>query len=185
MKNWIFIAIAFVLVACGSEKEADPDTISSIVNHESTIVEYPLNETKLTAVEYSNQLSLIQKSVWDQIETLFTSDSAHADENYSTAVFEIETKLVDLRKMPVTEGGDDMKTALIDLCEFYQRELNTHFKPILPLLKKSLEELTRAEQKQMDAFDIEFALQEKDLLLLFMEKQDEFAVANNFQLQEI
>ncbi len=185
MKSWSFIAIGFFLFSCDTSEIDDTEPVSTIVDQQSGIVEYPVNEVKLSAVEYNNQLSLIQKSVWDQIETLFTSDSAHADQNYSTAVFEIETKLVDLKKMPVTEGGEEMKLALIHLCEFYQRELNSNFKPILPLLKKSLEELTTAERKQMDAFDIEFAVQEKDLLLLFMEKQDAFAAANNFQLQEI
>ena len=101
MKAGTLIILSFLFLACTSGEDSenessfnpDSDTL------ESGIIEYDLNEVKLSAVDFNNELSFIQQNVWDQLDLIFTVYSAKVVDQFETTLFEIEMKLADLDKM--------------------------------------------------------------------------------------
>ena len=187
MKAGTLIILSFLFLACTSGEDSenessfnpDSDTL------ESGIIEYDLNEVKLSAVDFNNELSFIQQNVWDQLDLIFTVDSAKVVDQFETTLFEIEMKLADLDKMYIPEGGEDLLKSLVDLLTYYSEELSQNMKPLLPLLKMPVDQLTKEEAAELNEFDVNFAGKEKELVLEFAAEQDRFAAANNFQMQEL
>ena len=187
MKAGTLIILSFLFFACTSGEDSenessfnpDSDTL------ESRIIEYDLNEVKLSAVDFNNELSFIKQNVWDQLDLIFTVDSAKVVDQFETTLFEIEMKLADLDKMYIPEGGEDLLKSLVDLLTYYSEELSQNMKPLLPLLKMPVDQLTKEEAAELNEFDVNFAGKEKELVLEFAAEQDRFAAANNFQMQEL
>ena len=75
--------------------------------------------------------------------------------------------------------------SLVDLLTYYSEELSQNMKPLLPLLKMPVDQLTKEEAAELNEFDVNFAGKEKELVLEFAAEQDRFAAANNFQMQEL
>lgn len=187
MKADTLIILVFLFFACtdGENREnesffnPDSDTL------ESGIIEYDLNEMKLSAVDFNNELSFIQQNVWDQLDLIFTVDSSKVVDQFETTLFEIDMKLADLDQMYVPNGAENLLKSLVDLLTYYNEELSQKMKPLLPLLKIPVDHLTGEEAAKLNDFDINFAAKEKELVLVFAAEQDRFAAANNFQMKEL
>lgn len=184
MKYWSILLLAMVVVACNgdapSESGNDNDGVDTA---ESGIIEYDMNEDRLSAVDYNNKLSLIQTRVFDQINILFKSDTASAQINYENTLFEVGLSLQDLKTVPSPKDGEAFKAALINLISFYKTQLDSEFAAIIPLLEKTVDERTTEEQRQLDLYDVSFAKREQVYFSKVMEAQEAFATANNFKIQ--
>lgn len=185
-KSIFILFFSCFVFACTNQDESNAEGVGQNSDTlESGIIEYDLNQEKLSAVDYNNELSLVQQNVWNQLDLLFMADSATIDQHYETTLFEIETKLTDLRQMYIPEGGEKLSSSLISLLMYYQNELGFKFKPLLVLMKKPLEQMTRKDAGKLTEFDLAFAAKEKELVLIFAAEQDSFAAANNFQMEEL
>ena len=173
-----------VLFACAgpepSNNSENDDTSDS-----SSIIEYELNETRLSAVEYNDELSFIQQGVYDQINELFLSDPLTVGQNLENTKFEIDIKLSDLKQLEPYEGGEDFKAALVSLLAFYQDELNTGFEEILPSLEKEQEERTAEEIYHINDYDESFASKEQVFFAKIDSTQNAFAQANQIQIVDL
>ncbi len=187
MKFIYLLLLPLLLVACSGNEEQENDPVLNPDSDtlESGIIEYDLNEVKLSAVDFNNELSLIQQNVWNQLDLLFMADSASVDDQFETTLFEIETKLTDVNQMYVPTGGERLSGALVNLLTYYRDQLTNKMKSLLPLMKKPLDQVTRQDAGQLNEFDLAFAAKEKELVLTFAAEQDAFAAANNFQMQEL
>lgn len=187
MKSICILLVSFFVFACSSNEDPtdSPKLNPESDTLESGIIEYDLNQEKLSAVDYNNELSLIQQNVWNQLDLLFMADSASVDQHYETTLFEIETKLKDVQQLYIPEGGEKLSGALIALLTYYQHQLSVKMKPLLPILKKPLDKITREDAGKLNEFDLAFAAKEKELVLVFAAEQDSFAAVNNFQMEEL
>lgn len=170
-----------VLFACSGSEESDETTANHQIDSTS-IVEYELDETRLSAVEYNDNLSLIQQRAYDQINQLFLSDPLTVEQNFENAKFDIDIKLADLKQMEVYEGGEDFKVALVDLLSFYQQELSTGFAEIVNILVKDPEQRTPEEVYHISTYDDDFATKEYVLFVKIDSVQTAFASVNNIQI---
>lgn len=187
MKYFCGLLLLGLTLSCSEEIETtgpdnpiEPnDTISN------TIIEYDLNEDRLSAVEYSNELSYAQQHAYDQINILFLSTSTTVNQNYDNAVFDIALKSKDLENITVYEGGQDFHDAVADLLQFYNEELTTGFIKILPLLEKGAEERAKGEEYKVIDYDEQFAIKEVSFFDAIAVEQEKFAQAHNFKTQEL
>jgi len=179
--------LPLLLVACSGNEELENGPVHNPESDtlESGIIEYDLNEVKVSAVDFNNELSFIQQNVWDQLDLIFTVDSSKVVDQFETTLFEIDMKLADLNKMYIPTGGENLLKCLVDLLNYYSEELSQKMKPLLPLLKMPVDQLTEKEAAELNQFDITFAQKEKQLVLEFATEQDAFAASNNFQMEEL
>lgn len=185
MRKLYVLLLGGLIVSCGAETPENPENNPEITDTSSSgIIEYDLNEDRLSAVDYNNELSLIQQNVYDQINILFLSDPESVDQNFENVTFEVELKTNSLENIKAPEGGEAFKTALQDLLSFYQTELDEGFAAIIPLLKKEQEERSQAEEYQIIDYDEQFAIKEEALFKVIMVEQEKFAAANNFKIGE-
>ena len=54
-----------------------------------------------------------------------------------------------------------MLKSLADLLTYYSEELSQNMKPLLPLLKMPVDQLTKEEAAELNEFDVNFAGKEK------------------------
>lgn len=148
----------------------------------TTITEYDMDENRLGAVDFNNELSLMQQSIMDQVTTLFRSDSASVDINLENTLFEIGLNIEDLKQMQAPENGQAFLEATLNLMHFYEAELSSGFKELVPLIKA--ETLTRQQEKQLEEYDVYFAEQEMLWFDTVFVEQEKFARANNIKLAE-
>lgn len=184
MRYFIVLAISSFLVACGGNNEqggGEQDTTSDTTSN--GIVEYELNPDRLSAVEFNNELSLIQQSVYDQIGVLFLSAPGFVDQNLDNALFELELKATDLKNIETLEGGEAFKAAVLALIEFYKTELKGEFLEVLPILKLETEERSQTQVFRLNDYDEQFAIREKPLLETIVAEQEKFALNNNFKVE--
>lgn len=187
MRHLIILLAGGLLLACGSESgTTDPENnLPSDSTGGADIVEYELNEERLSAVDFNNDLTFIQQGALDQINLLFQSDSANVRVNFDNALFDIGLKLVDLKQKDIAEGGEDFQGALVNLLSFYETELNEGFEPLLPVLEKSADERTGAEEEMIKEFDLNFAEKEAELFEAILNAQEAFAKANNIRMSDV
>lgn len=184
MRYFIVLALSSFLVACGGGDEQGGSGEGTTSDTTSNgIVEYELNSDRLSAVDYNNQLSLIQQSVYDQIGVLFLSSPEFVDQNLDNTLFELELKATDLKNIETLAGGEAFKAAVLALIEFYKTELKGEFLEVLPILKLEAEERTQAQVFRLNDYDEQFAIQEKPLLENIVAEQEKFAVNNNFKVE--
>lgn len=182
--NTLIIFFTVLLIACSDS--SDPVNEDHDTSTDSTgIIEYDLDEERISAVEFNDHLSLIQQQVYDQINQLFTSDPETVRQQLKNTKFEIEIKQNDLERMETYEGGEAFKNGVSDLLSFYQTELSGSFEEILPLLEKNGEERTATETKRLNAYDEEFAMKEAELFAKIDSAQTTFAKANNIQIIDL
>lgn len=180
------ILIILGLISCGDSELNNENPIKDNGDTlDNGIIEYDLNEDKLSAVDFSNELSLMQQNVLNQVDLLFQADSAAIEDQFSITLFEIDTKLQNLQDLSIPSDGKDMTEALKNIFTFYSDEIGSKMKPMLPILKKSISKRTKEETKKLDDFDQNFSKQEQALVRIFSAEQDTFALANNFRLQEL
>lgn len=180
MRHIVGLILAIAFLACGHEVKSDLNNLENVVDSTS-IVEYEMDEERLSGVEYNNRLSLMQQRVLEQIDILFMSDTNKVDINHENARFEIQMNLTDLDNIVAPEGGDGFKLALQNLLLFYQTELDNGFNEVMPILKKT--NLSNDEENILDAYSASFAEKEESLFIQIVTEQEEFATDNNFAIQ--
>ncbi|MFT5822483.1 MAG: hypothetical protein ACI8ZM_003739 [Crocinitomix sp.] len=187
MKYFYGLFLLGLMLSCSEEIETiGPDNSFNLTDTISnSIIEYDLNEDRLSAVEYSNELSFAQQHAYDQINILFLSDPTTINQNFDNAVFDIALKAKDLDNLPVYEGGKAFHDAVANLLQFYDDELTTGFVKILPLLEKEAEERSRDEEYRVIDYDEQFAIKEVAFFDAIALEQGKFARANNFKTQEL
>lgn len=187
MKYFCSLLLVGLMLSCSEAVESidseEPYELSDSIT--DGIIEYDLNEDRLSAVDYSNELSLVQQHAYDQINILFLSGPATVKQNYDNAMFDIGLKAKDVENMENYDGGKPFKIALLGLLDFYNDELKNGFSKILPLLEKGAEERSRAEEYKVIDYDEQFAIKEAELFHVITSEQDKFALANNFKTQEL
>ena len=137
----------------------------------------------MDAVAFNNAIFNIQQAVSTQVTVLFQSDSANISTNYTNTLFEIEVNLKKLENLNGPADGDQLKTALNDLLEFYHTNLSEEFALMIPLVKKS--NLQTEEKRTLRAYDQAFASKEILFFEQINEAQSQFAVHHNIQLKDI
>ncbi|NOQ72675.1 MAG: hypothetical protein GQ574_11765 [Crocinitomix sp.] len=187
MKYFYGLFLLGLMLSCSEEIETTgPDNLFALTDTISTsIIEYDLNEDRLSAVEYSNELSFAQQRAYDQINVLFLSDPTTISQNFDNAVFDIGLKVKDISNIPVYEGGQAFQKAVTNLLQFYNDELTNGFIKILPLLEKGAEERSRDEEYRVIDYDEQFAIKEVVFFDAIAVEQEKFAQANNFRTQEL
>jgi hypothetical protein len=186
MRQFFVLFLSGLILSCGGEGKGDDGIIPETPQSDSSangIIEYELNESRLNAVDFNNQLSLIQQSVYNQIRVLFLSSPEMIDQNLDNTLFELELKSTDLEKAQTLAGGDKFKMAILDLIDFYKSELMEGFPEVLPLVRIEEEERTQAETYRLNDYDEQFAISEKPLLEQIALEQAQFASENNFKIE--
>ena len=175
-----FTSSILLLTSCGGEDEAQFNEDGEYVANDS-IIEYDIDQERVSAVEFNNELSLMQEDMLNMIEILFLSDSASVMANHENALFEAQINLSELDNMEFDGTELDFVAKMKELMNFYIDELDNGFREIIPLLQKV--DLTDAEVKTLDEYDQDFANREKEIFLEVFAAQDEFAAANNISLE--
>jgi hypothetical protein len=168
--------LAFVFVSCTGDS-IETTTTTNQDEASETVVEV------LSPVDFNNEVSFMQDGILSQIDALFQSDSSTIDVNFENTIFEIDLNIESLSAMKIPIGGDSLKTAMINFMSFYKAELNGEFQTIIPLLKKP--EWSKAEEKQVNDYDLKFAEEEKVMFEKVISEQEKFAKANRIELQEL
>ncbi|MBD3639123.1 MAG: hypothetical protein HUJ25_17340 [Crocinitomicaceae bacterium] len=173
--------ILLALLSCGGNTAVDDDPDNGSIPQDS-IIEYDIDEDRVSAVEFNNELTLMQEDMLRMMETLFTSDTGEVDINYENAVFEAQINLDELKEKEFDGSEKEYIAKMKKLMNFYLDELNNGFRDILPLLRKA--DLNEAELKQLEEYDRNFVAKEKELFMEVFAAQDAFAEKNNISLQE-
>lgn len=185
MKYFCGLLLAGFIMSCGGDPVDEKNEENRADTADNAIVEYNLNNDRLSAVEYNNEISLIQQNVYDQINTLFLSDASSIKRNYDNAVFEIQLKSTDLENMETPDGGADLKKALSNLLDFYDNELNNGFLDVLPLIEIEPENRSREQEYRINDYDEQFAIKEVEYFEAIAEEQNQFAADNNFKISDL
>ena len=167
-------------LAEGEETNNDSDNNES--DNDSSIVEFDIDSSRVTAVDFNNELTLMQNDMLFMLDVLFRSDSASAELNHENALFEAQMSMAELDEMEFDGSEVDFVREMKELMNFYIKELEGEFKMILPLLKKS--ELSADEDEMLSNYDQRFALDEKAYFMKVFEAQDAFAAQHNIELVE-
>jgi hypothetical protein len=175
------ISLFIILLSCGQHKPGVDTGEDTEIDGSDTITEFDMSEERLSAVDFNNELTLMQESLLDQMETLFLSDSASVDLNLENTLFEIDLSKQSLEAMKAPDNSEGFLTAMKNLLNFYEAELTTGFSEIVPLLK--MQTLTKKQQQQLSDYDLTFAEQEKAWFDTVFLEQEKFAVANNIKLE--
>jgi hypothetical protein len=186
MKNFFCLLLcAGFLSACNNSTEKLDENGENSEEDSTGIIEYSLNEEKLSAVEYNNRLSLMQQGIFEKINRLFVADTNLIRNSLDNVKFELELNLNDLKKITPPAGGEAFKTALENLLNFYKTEMNGGFEEIVPLLVQSHNALSPAQRDQLVQYDTEFAKQEMAFFEEIRIVQEKFAQENNFQMKDL
>ncbi|MBK9192166.1 MAG: hypothetical protein IPM77_12005 [Crocinitomicaceae bacterium] len=176
MRPLIFLSSLF-LFACGSTEITGTQEVSG----NDSITEFDMNENKLSAVDFNNEMIFMQNGILDQIDALFASDSTNIDLNLENTLFEVELNLTSLENMKAPDGGEQFLENMKALMNFYKTEFTGPFNEIVVLLKKA--EWTKEDDRKVKEFDERFAADEFTLNEEVSLSQTEFAKANNIQLE--
>lgn len=176
MKQVIFLSPIF-LFACGSTEISGTYDVSG----NDSITEISMNEIKLSAVDFNNEMTFMQSGMLDQIDALFASDSTNIDLNLENTLFEVELNLTSLENMKAPDGGEVFLECMKALMNFYKTEFTGPFNEIVALLKKP--DWTKEDEKKVNEFDERFAADEFLLNEKVSQAQSDFAKANNIQLE--
>lgn len=178
MKPVCFVFTLF-LVSCGGDSAEQG---GQVIDGTDTITEFDMNEPRLTAVEFNNEMTFMQDAVLSQIDELFNSDSSNIDLNLENTLFELELNIESLKNIKAPEKSESFVTAMKKLMEFYRSELTGPFQTIVPLVKKT--EWSKADEKAVNEYDLNFVAQEKAWFDTVFAAQESFAKANNIKLSD-
>ncbi len=186
MKIFLYLILcAGFLSACNNSTEKLDENGENAEDDSTGIIEYSLNEEKLSAVDFNNRLSLMQQGIFEKVNRLFLADTNLIRNSLDNVKFELELNLNDLKKIVPPPGGEAFKTALENLLNFYKAEMSSGFEEIVPLLIQSHDELTPAQRDQLVQYDTEFAKKEMAYFEEIRIIQEKFAQENNFQMQDL
>jgi len=182
IKNSIgFTATIVLCISCGSGGTGDEGDSGD--STQLDVTEFEMDSNRLSAVDFNNSLTGIFNSSTESVSTLFASGPDNVDANLENSLFEMQIDVAKVEAMGCDGGGvDSFKTAVFELLVFYTTELGGSFEnEIAPILKMT--KIDKANQKKLDAYDLEFASDEKILVDRVMAVQTEFATLNNIKLQ--
>jgi len=171
-----FSSFFFLIYSCGPSDDGNMELDAT-----DSIVEFDIDSERTSALDFNNELTLMQQDILDAMDILFQSDSTNIDLNLENTLFEIDMHLEELRSLNSFDGGAGFVKSMFDLMLFYQEELEGGFQEMVPLLKKS--ELSESEKNQLEAYDISFAAQEKEYFETVIMVQEDFAQENNISLE--
>ena len=167
-----------MLIACGGK--GDQGNIDLTPN--DTLGEVQMNQERVSAVDFNNNITLMQEDLLTAIDYLFISDFMDVQANLDNTLFEVEMKQAELHEMSF-DGSEAAFVAQMDsLLSFYKSELSGGFREIMPVLLH--EELTDEDLDVLDAYDLVFAAKEKKAFERVFEAQDAFAETNNISLEK-
>jgi hypothetical protein len=179
-RGWVLPAFCVICISCGSNELEELTEQDYVLN--DSIIEYDIDEERVSAVDFNNDLSLMQEDMLYITEKLFLSDTSMVVVNHENAIFEAQINLAELDEMKFDGTEEPFVLEMKKLMTFYLDELNTGFMEIIPLLKKST--LSSDEEAQLDAYDLSFVSKEKEIFMQIFEVQNEFARVNNISLQD-
>jgi len=171
-----FLPLFLMFFSCGPSDDGYME-----LDANDSIVEYDIDEERTSALDFNNELTLMQQDILDAMDVLFQSDSSNVDLNVENTLFEIDMHLGELHSLEKFEGGQDFIASMVDLMEFYQKELNEGFQDVVPLLKSN--DLSDSQKDELEAYDISFATQEKEYFEVVILAQEKFAQDNNISLE--
>lgn len=177
MNKYIFPFFCLILLSCGGASDAGNTDITP----SDSLVEFDINEERTTAVDFNNELSLMQQDMLDGMNRLFKADSSNISGLHETLIFEAEMNLADLNEMTFDGSEVAFVTAMKDLMNWYISELNGPFIEIVPILSKA--ELNDSDERVLTDYDLGFASREKEAYEKVFVAQDAFALVNNIRLE--
>ncbi len=176
----LFFLLPIVLFSCSGSTE--DDNSSEVSESDSLSSEIVIDEERVTAVEFNNELTYMQEGMLDQVDILFASDSSNVDLNLENAIFEAQSSLQKLEVMETFENSDEFMNAMKDLFRFYEEELSQNFGNIAIILKK--ENLSEVDDNTLEAYDLSFSQKEAEAFEKVFETQDAFAAENKIRLTD-
>lgn len=181
-KIWLIGLIFPFIIACNNSDDTDDPEASNDTSNGDVIIEYDLDEGRISAVEFNDELSLMMEGMLNQVDVLFQSDSANIQQNLDNALFEADVNISSLSNMNQNEfkGAINFIESVRLLMEFYRDEFKNVFpKIVVPAIRNP-----NADQSELDVYDADFALREKQLFDSIAVYQDQFARLNNIRLEE-
>jgi len=176
----LFFLLPFFLISCSnSTEEGGASELSDSDSLSGGIV---IDEERITAVEFNNELTYMQEGMLDQVDILFGSDSSNVDLNLENAIFEAQSSLQKLEVMETFSNSEEFMSAMKDLFKFYDQELSQNFGNIAEILKK--ETLSEADDNTLEAYDLSFSKKEEEAFQRVFETQDAFAAENKIRLTD-
>ncbi|MFT4600359.1 MAG: hypothetical protein ACI857_000533 [Arenicella sp.] len=175
----IFLLLPIFILSCADSESASPEESSEDSDNSSGII---MDEERLTAVDFNNELTYMQDGMLDQVDILFASDSSNVDLNLENAIFEAESSL---QKLDATEkfvNSEDFVNAMLDLFNFYKDELSNNFGSIAEVIKKR--DLTKVDELLLETYDLEFSQKEAAAFDVVFEAQNAFATENKIRLTD-
>lgn len=176
MKFFSLVIIVFAFACSNNPSQNNQD-----ITPNDSIHDLPVSEQRLSAVDFNNEMTLMQEGILDQVDVLFQSDSANVDVNLENTLFEIALNLESLATIKFPEHGEEFVIAMQKLLLFYQQEFTGPFNDIASLLKKS--NWTKADEKRVEDYDVNFVKMEKAWFDTVMIEQDKFAKESNIRLE--
>lgn len=181
MRKVILSGVILSLVACGGEssvntEEDGNDTI------ENGLVEFELDEDRMSAADFNNELMQFMNSAIEAINSVFAAEGPDVDINHQNALFELDILISKCRELDSGGAdGDKFKSSVMDLLEFYHNECNGGMAEVMvPLQKK--DHLSKEDQKKLQDYDDYFAAEEVRLVDSIVRYQETFAALNNIEL---
>lgn len=174
-----FIGITLTLVFAACKGSESNDGTSSLESTDS-LVEFEINEERTDAVDFNNEMTFMQEGTLDMIDALFQSDSSNVELNHENCLFELEINISSLKQMKGDTDKMNFVSAMIDLMEFYKKELSTDFLNVITILKKS--EFTDKDDAFLKDYDLNFVELEEAAFNKVFISQEAFAKANNISL---
>lgn len=177
MKRLIGLATLFVISCSGPADEGLKD-----ISGNDSIGEMPMNDVRLTAVEFNNEMTFMQNGMLKQMDDLFASDSTTIEINHENTLFEVQLNIQNLESIKAPEKSDAFLTAMIDLMKFYESELQGQFKQVITLVNKAV--WSKDDEAWIKNYDENFVINEKAYFDSVFAAQEEFAKLNNIKLEQ-
>ena len=121
MKNSLaskLLVMVFLVSSCSASTTSSSQNNQDHTPNDS-IHDLPVSEQRLSAVDFNNEMTLMQEGILDQVDVLFKSDSTNVDINLENTLFEIELNLESLSNMKFPEHGEAFVTSMQKLLLFY------------------------------------------------------------------
>lgn len=181
-KSLLYFFFTVLLVSCGGgDSSSDSDSVENGDSSETSIIEHELNEDRLDAVGYNNELSSILDGTLNSIDELFFSDSSNVALNLDNAIFEINLNLSTVQGMASFGEEEGFRIAMIELLEFYKQELEGIFTDeIKDILLQDVP--SEADQNRLEEYDEDFTARELEFFQKVVDEQEIFAKENNIRL---
>ncbi len=177
------LLITLLLFSCVGQAGGTDGEGGTESGDSSSIAEQELNEDRVDAVSYNNRLNSILEGSLDNIDLLFSSDSADIEANLDNVLFDLDLNYTAVNETQGFEEDDSFKSALLEFLAFYINELQGAFSSdIKPIIRSGSSSAKDVEI--LENYDKQFSEKENDLFQKVLTAQSEFASNNNIKLSE-